>query len=135
MDKNARIKTRYEFGIAGICGYAKSFSWYYLYRRKTYNDDDCGDAMLRVFDNHNSKETMHRVFAAKNKFGSQSKNLASIIRGFKSAVTMYARERDIQFSWQPRFHDHIITSNNEYQKIADYILENPKKWREDKFCR
>ncbi|SHN13062.1 transposase [Mucilaginibacter sp. OK098] len=72
---------------------------------------------------------------SKNKFGSQSKNLASILRGFKSAVTTYARINDIPFNWQPRFHDHIITTNAEYLRIADYIINNPNNWQKDKFYR
>ena len=36
------------------------------------------------------------------KFGPQSKNLASIIRGFKIGVTKYANEHEISFAWQPR---------------------------------
>jgi putative transposase len=43
----------------------------------------------------------------KNQFAPQSKNLASILRGYKSAVTTYARKNSIEFNWQPRFHDHI----------------------------
>jgi hypothetical protein len=46
---------------------------------------------------------------------------------------MFARKNDIPFDWQSRFHDHIIRSNDEYLKIADYILNNPNKWEEDKF--
>lgn len=101
----------------------------------SYNDDTRRDAMLRVFNNHNRDETAHYIFDAKNQIGAQSKNLASIIRGFKSAVTMYARNNDMPFSWQTRFHDHIITSNNEYQRIADYIIDNPAKWQTDKFYK
>ncbi|BAU55443.1 transposase [Mucilaginibacter gotjawali] len=71
----------------------------------------------------------------KNKFGNQSKNLASIIGGFKAAVTTYARKNNIPFAWQARFYDHIITSNEEYLKIADYILYNPNNWQKDKFYK
>ena len=70
-----------------------------------------------------------------NKFGPQSKNLASIIRGFKSAVTMYARKNDIPFNWQARYHDHIIRNEREYQIISNYIIKNPNKWNEDKFYK
>ena len=42
------------------------------------------------------------------RFGPQSGNLPSVVRGIKSAVTKYANEHDIPFAWQPRFHDHII---------------------------
>jgi putative transposase len=68
-----------------------------------------------------------------NKFGPQSKNLASIIRGFKSAVTGYATRHNIEFKWQERFHDHIINSHDEYTRIAHYIYDNPANWNNDKF--
>jgi REP element-mobilizing transposase RayT len=63
-----------------------------------------------------------------NAFQAQSKNLAAIIRGFKSAVTTYARKNDIAFNWQPRYHDHIIRSAADYDRISQYILNNPKNW-------
>ena len=68
-----------------------------------------------------------------NQFGPQSKNLASIIRGFKSAVTINARKINANFKWQPLYHDHIIRNNESYQRISDYIKNNPTKWAEDKF--
>jgi len=85
-------------------------------------------------------DTIHHTFSTnsnsiptKNQFGPQAKNLASIIRGFKSSVTNYARKNNIPFNWQARFHDHIITSHTEYLKISDYIVNNPIKWQDDKF--
>ncbi|HUH73635.1 MAG TPA: hypothetical protein VLZ75_04445 [Chitinophagales bacterium] len=68
-----------------------------------------------------------------NQFGPQSKNLASIIRGFKSSVTTYARKNNLSFNWQPRFHDHIIRSMNDYHRMLNYILTNPQNWNEDSF--
>ena len=71
----------------------------------------------------------------KNTFRSQSKNLASIIRGFKSAVTTFARKNEIVFDWQPRFHEHIIRTNEDHMKISEYILNNPYQWQEDELCK
>lgn len=76
-------------------------------------------------------DAMHRV----STFGPQSKNLASIIRGFKSAVTMQARQLNPQFGWQPRFHDHIIRNRISFQRIESYIINNPIKWDMDKFYK
>ena len=82
------------------------------------------------------RDAMHGVSTTntttKNKFGPQSKNLGSIIRGFKSSVTTYARINNIDFGWQERFHDHIIRDHNEYLRISNYIINNPKNWKEDK---
>jgi putative transposase len=69
----------------------------------------------------------------KNHFGPQSKNLASIVRGFKSSVTIAARKINPEFKWQSRFHDHIIRDDKSYQRIANYIIQNPAKWRMDTF--
>lgn len=68
-----------------------------------------------------------------NKFGPQSNNLASIIRGYKSSVKTYATTNLIDFVWQPLFHDHIIRGTNSYERISDYILNNPRNWKEDTF--
>ena len=69
-----------------------------------------------------------------NQFGPQSKNLASIIRGFKSAVTTYAKINGIfNFAWQSRFHDHVIRNADSFERIQNYIANNPLNWKDDKF--
>ncbi len=68
-----------------------------------------------------------------NKFGPQSKNLASIIRGFKIGVTKFTRNNNLKFTWQSRFHDHIIRNDESFQRISNYIANNPSKWTDDKF--
>lgn len=87
--------------------------------------------------NSHRTDAMHCVSSntttTKNKFGPQSKNLASIIRGLKSAVTTHTRKKHIDFAWQPRFHDHIIRNADEYKRIENYILNNPKNWKGDKY--
>lgn len=61
-------------------------------------------------------------------------HLASIVRGFKSAVTTTARKSGNNvFGWQPRFHDHIIRDDSAYQRIARYIANNPARWQNDTF--
>ncbi|MCF8326938.1 MAG: hypothetical protein K9I29_01465, partial [Bacteroidales bacterium] len=69
----------------------------------------------------------------KNQFGPQSKNLASIIRGFKSSVTTDTRKNHADFDWQPGYYDHIIRNHKEYCRIRNYIINNPKNWDEDRF--
>jgi protein gp37 len=60
-------------------------------------------------------------------------SLAIIIRSYKSVVTKYAREIDVDFGWQTRFHDHIIRHENSFHLISNYIRNNPVNWEEDKF--
>ena len=61
-----------------------------------------------------------------NKFGPQSENLGSIVRGFKIGITKFAREYNPHFAWQPRYHDRIIRDENELNRIRQYIKNNPK---------
>ena len=37
------------------------------------------------------------------------------------------------FEWQSRFHDHIIRNAESFERIQNYISENPKNWKDDKF--
>jgi putative transposase len=68
-----------------------------------------------------------------NQFGPQSKNLASIIRGYKIGVTKFARQNDIPFAWQPRYHDHVIRNLEEFDRINQYIRNNVQNWVKDAF--
>jgi REP element-mobilizing transposase RayT len=57
----------------------------------------------------------------------------SIFGGYKSAVTKHANRLGLENGWQPRFHDHIIRNDAEYQRISYYITNNPQNWDNDKF--
>ena len=61
----------------------------------------------------------------------QSGPVSAIIRGYKSAITKHANRLGIENGWQPRFHDHIIRNEIEYQRIHNYIVNNPVKWEKD----
>ena len=54
-------------------------------------------------------------------------SLQQVVRNIKSYTTKWAG-----FSfWQARFHDHIIRNETDYQRIWQYIDENPARWAED----
>ena len=91
-----------------------------------------------VVDNNNNVETQN--FASlrmapslpfQNTFGHQSKNVASIVRGFKIGVTKYARNHGIDFAWQTRFYDHIVRNEQAYNHILFYIQNNINQWNKD----
>ena len=67
-----------------------------------------------------------------NNFGPQSKNLLSIIRGFKIGVKKWANINHIHFEWQFRFYNRIIRDEKELLNIRNYIINNPIQWDEDK---
>ena len=77
------------------------------------------------------------------------KSIGSIVRGFKIGVTKWFRENSIVIEnhglvqnivsyrfrsiWQRNYWEHIIRSEESYQTIAEYIVNNPSKWNDDKF--
>jgi putative transposase len=67
-----------------------------------------------------------------NKFGPQSQNLASVIRGYKASVKTFSTMNQIEFAWQSRFHDRIIRSSKELSNTRQYIINNPANWHRDK---
>ncbi len=79
-------------------------------------------------DQHPSMENPKSI--PKNKFAPQTKNLGSIIRGFKAEVTKNARMINPDFGWQTRYNDHIIRNEKGFKKISQYIKDNPKNWKE-----
>lgn len=82
------------------------------------------------------QDAMHCIPADRppaNHFGPQRKNLASIVRGLKAAVTVRARQIDPDFKWQARFYDHIIRDAVSYRRISEYIRNNPLCWKDDKY--
>ena len=101
------------------------------------NNDTISDAMHGVSTDNETETNIIELFQkietipSANHFGPQSKNLASIMRGFKSAVTTTARELNISFGWQTRFHDHVIRDDDEFRRIAFYIEQNPMNWEKD----
>jgi len=55
--------------------------------------------------------------------------ISRIIKQFKGAITKL-----IGFSpWQKSFHDHVIRNQEDYNRIAEYIDNNPAKWAEDRY--
>ena len=85
------------------------------------------------YDDLQCRDAMPCVSELGNTFSPQSKNLASIIRGIKIGTKAYATTNNIEFDWQPRFHDHIVRNVKELNAIAKYIENNVANWKEDDF--
>jgi REP element-mobilizing transposase RayT len=75
---------------------------------------------------------------------SPSQTVGSIERGFKIGVTKWFRTNgpDVgakNFSplpiWQRNYYDHIIRNETAYNRIVQYIINNPSNWKEDKFYK
>jgi putative transposase len=86
-------------------------------------------------------------------------SIGSIVRGFKTGFTKWYRNNSVgvqnfeplqspnesllligfrnfgpqQPIWQRNYYEHIIRNEHAYQRIADYIINNPENWKKDKF--
>lgn len=56
------------------------------------------------------------------------KSIGSIINQFKRICTIRTKSCGLDLSWQSRFYDHIIRSDNELDRIRIYIKDNPQNW-------
>lgn len=59
--------------------------------------------------------------------------LGVIINQYKRICTIKAQKIYAGFAWQPRFYDHIIRDDQSFQRISEYIQNNPLNWHTDKF--
>lgn len=73
-------------------------------------------------------ETQNFASLRKNIFGPQSRNLGSIIRGFKIGVKKLSLQTYPDFHWQPRYHDRVIRSEKELTSMRTYIARNSASW-------
>ncbi|MBL4560373.1 MAG: transposase [Labilibaculum sp.] len=82
----------------------------------------------------NDVTTLNNV-AQLNQFGKTIPGSLSAIMGqLKSTLTRWCRANDYaHFAWQSRFHDHIIRTNESFERISEYIKNNPANWNNDKF--
>lgn len=91
-------------------------------RQNDGSDMDCRDVACHVSTNKKMQEIADQC------------GLVSIaMSGMKSALTKYTNTHKIEFGWQTRFHDHIIRDRQEWERIVNYIENNPTTWEDDKF--
>jgi REP element-mobilizing transposase RayT len=75
-----------------------------------------------------------QLSVGQRRFQNIGKNsISSIIGNYKSAVTKHAHRLGFEFAWQTRFYDRIVRDERVYHTISEYIVNNPKKWGEDRF--
>ncbi len=94
--------------------------------------DDCRDVACNV-STHNVSTDSHSKNLAMSAISPKPGSLGTIIRSYKSAVTRWRGKNNYpQFSWQPRFYDHIIRNEKSLAAIRQYIYNNPTKWQIDR---
>jgi len=78
-------------------------------------------------------------------------SIGSIVKGFKIGVTKWFRYNSVGVEnfqpqnfqhpnfnprrqiWQRNYYEHIIRNEQSYLRITDYIINNPKNWKQDGF--
>lgn len=77
------------------------------------------------------QEQLYSVFDSKyfSSIAPLKGSLSVALRSYKSVVTRLARVKEPNFGWQRGFHDRIIRNQAEYDRIARYIISNPKRWK------
>ena len=80
-----------------------------------------------------SQRNPNPVLRANSTYQRHVPTLSKYINSFKGAVTKEARKISSDFSWQSRYHDHLIRNDREANKISDYIINNVARWGEDCF--
>jgi putative transposase len=69
------------------------------------------------------------------------KTVGDILDAFKSITTVKYIHGVKQSGWEHfngklwhrNYYEHIIRNEQQYQRISDYIIDNPAKWKDDKF--
>ena len=80
--------------------------------------------MACLYGNPNNKSQFQKL---------PKKPISSIVNHFKAYVTKYTRNNtDIFTVWQSNYYDRIIRTENELYRIRKYIVQNPKKWNQEK---
>ena len=59
-------------------------------------------------------------------------NIGEIIRWYKGRYKFESKKITPNFTWQPRFYDHIIKNEKSLFNIQQYIIDNPAKWYRDR---
>jgi len=63
-------------------------------------------------------------------------SICSIVRGFKIGVTNWFRDnKDSRIIWQRNYYEHIISDEKSYERIREYIINNPRTWLKDDFFK
>jgi REP element-mobilizing transposase RayT len=91
------------------------------------NRDSCNPDISEIIKNKGGITGNHNPML--------QENISRIIRWYKGKCSFEMRKINPDFKWLPRFHDHIIRNSAEFERIQNYIGQNPAKWSADKFYK
>ena len=109
------------------CGQIAYDEWLKLSERFSNFELD----VFQIMPNH-----MHGIIVLNDIVGA---TLGDIVGAYKSLVAngcldIYKTKNETMGKlWQRNYYEHIIRNEQSYQTISDYIINNPAKWKDDKF--
>ncbi len=98
------------------------------------NDNNIVDTHSRAYQNNN--EIHNNTIHDGKSLHRQPNSISSFIGIFKTVVTKQINElRNTKGEriWQRNYHDHIVRNYASFEKIGNYIEQNPQRWYEDRF--
>lgn len=95
-------------------------------------NDNGRDAINRVSTTIIPNDSINGGFAGiKNPMFHE--NISRVIRWYKGRCSFEMRKINAVFSWQSRFYNHIIRDAQSFERIQNYIFNNPSRWAEDDY--
>lgn len=70
------------------------------------------------------------VITADGPMGASGPTTGTAVRSIKTKVSRAAGKS----VWQAGSFDHVVRNRDDYIQICEYILANPARWAEDKYC-
>lgn len=62
------------------------------------------------------------------------KSISELIGAYKTTTSKHIHLAGLnEFKWQRSFYDHIIRDARSFEKISNYIENNPSNWQDDRF--
>ena len=102
---------------------------------------ECWNKINEIYDNVKidafclMPNHIHGIIIISETDGQSRPSLPKIIQGFKSVSTRMCFKYNYKTIWQKNYYEHIIRSQEEYERIYEYIETNPLKWKEDKYYK
>jgi putative transposase len=93
-------------------------------------------AIVQIDRQKNTGKTVERKNSPAGELFRPPKSIPSFVAGFKAAATrrinLHRKTPGLKV-WQDRYYDHIIRDIPGYEKIRNYIENNPASWHDDVF--
>ena len=68
------------------------------------------------------------------RYNQKIKSLSELMGAYKTTTSKKNHlSGNVSFNWQRSFHDHVIRNEQAFERISNYIINNPMKWKEDRF--